>query len=660
MALMGLPRRWVRLISYAGSFFFFAVLLLLLANKNRVIHLNDYFPADLMPLYFQPLSGSFLVDISINKCFKVFRKEPSCALRQSYEGEGGDVGASGGWQVIEKDLVLGLSLFFPRYIAIKKVQAEYLEEHGGNVVLDIAVSSASDALIKGNSQRIPESVLKELHLQRVFDADEHTRLQDFNKDEPLDANTDKNKAASANANKAKEAHDQAQAVAETVDENSKFVQNTESPEIKRIERRTQETSRHKLKGYYKIPDSDELKVLGWVDKGHGIWVKYGPHTANAVTGVDVLFGPDAIDPRPNWTILPNPLSGTGAQNGVLPYLSIRKGPKLDYKSSTYQRPVKAKNGKFKILQVADLHFSTGVGKCRDPVPASSAANCEADPRTLEFLNKVLDLEQPDFVVMTGDQVFGQGAPDPATALFKAVYPFVQRKIPYAITLGNHDDESVLLREQMMALAAALPFSVASTGPVGVDGYGNYALPVQGTSAALFFMDSHSYSKMPKTNPGYDWFKESQVEWITSEAEKLDKPLGMAFFHIPIPEFKDRFENEEIIGEHREGITAPRYNSHMRSAFTKANIMVASVGHDHANDYCLRDKHKDDTGENRMWLCYGGGVGEGGYGGYGGYVRRLRVFELETSTRTVRTWKRRQDEPEKIFDEQAVVSEGRLV
>lgn len=61
------------------------------------------------------------------------------------------------------------------------------------------------------------------------------------------------------------------------------------------------------------------------------------------------------------------------------------------------------DGKFKILQIADLHFSVAKGKCLD----SDWPDCNdpkgADLVTLDWLNSVLDEEKPDLIVLSGDQ-----------------------------------------------------------------------------------------------------------------------------------------------------------------------------------------------------------------------------------------------------------------
>ncbi len=48
----------------------------------------------------------------------------------------------------------------------------------------------------------------------------------------------------------------------------------------------------------------------WERRPGGMWVLRDKHNAagrQAVTGVDVLFGTDAVDPRPQWELMQLPL-----------------------------------------------------------------------------------------------------------------------------------------------------------------------------------------------------------------------------------------------------------------------------------------------------------------------------------------------------------------
>ncbi|GMG15773.1 unnamed protein product [[Candida] boidinii] len=61
----------------------------------------------------------------------------------------------------------------------------------------------------------------------------------------------------------------------------------------------------------------------------------------------------------------------------------------------------------------------------------------------------------------------------------------------------------------------------------------------------------------------------------------------------------------------------------------------------------------------IWLCFGGASGEGGYAGYGGTTRRLRTFQINAKTGNIISWKRLETAPEVTFDEQVLVSGGKI-
>lgn len=418
-----------------------------------------------------------------------------------------------------------------------------------------------------------------------------------------------------------------------------------------------------------IPEEARLSVDdGWVPRPYGVWVRYEkPAAETVITALDVLYGEDAVDPRYRWDLAGLPLVSP-PRGPVVPRLTARQG--TGARDGMVERTRKLKfnsNGQFKILQVADLHFSTGVGLCRDPEPPQLAVGCEADPRTLRFLKRVIEIEKPDFVVLTGDQVMGDTSPDAITSLFKALNPFVETKIPFAVVMGNHDDEGSLLRAQMVELACLLDYSKCEPGPNHVSGVGNYVLTVESASSskpgmAMYFVDAHKYLQQPKVLPGYDWIKEDQLEFMRRQHAKvsaLGQPqILMAFFHIPLPEYRN-VGNQFLMGKNPEGVTAPRYNSHARDVFAEFGVSVVLCGHDHANDYCLHD-HSEANGGSDMWLCYGGGSGEGGYGGYGGYIRRLRIYNIDETSGSVSSWKRAENNPDLKFDEQILVKGGRAV
>lgn len=421
-----------------------------------------------------------------------------------------------------------------------------------------------------------------------------------------------------------------------------------------------------------LPDASQVAELGWVEHEYGVWVKKGHFNfKKSIQGLDILYGPDAVDPRLHWYMIKSPLMVD--KNQEYSTFFTLKNELLYQKLSQFEKPILKlnPNNKFKILQVADLHFSTGPGICRDPFPEESAVNCVADHRTLKFLRNVLDTESPDLVVLTGDQIFGETSPDALTTLLKALAIFIDYKIPFATTLGNHDDESTLTRKEIMDITSYLPYSLSLAGPEKVDGIGNYYLSVKDVSTEapavlIWFLDTHKYSPTPKTNPGYDWLKDSQLDWMENMYADLKGDIGefkgahvsMAFFHIPIPEYRNFNQKENnVVGAVKEAVTASTYNAGARGVLRKLGVSVVSVGHDHCNDYCLFDTLTQDGEENDMWLCYGGAAGEGGYGGYGGTSRRLRIFEIDSIHGRVTSWKRLENNPETIVDQQILADQG---
>lgn len=359
-------------------------------------------------------------------------------------------------------------------------------------------------------------------------------------------------------------------------------------------------------GSAKASDGDEDdKDERWEQRDCGIWLRRSASpkavdSPRAITAVDVLFGDDAVEAREGWQMAPGtallvdspPDKETG--NPLAAHITVRRGGKSSHgKETPKPQPRIGDNGRFKIMQVADLHLSTGVGKCRDPTPPAnpSAAGdkCEADPRTLDFVEKMLEEEKPDLVVLSGDQVNGETAPDAQSAIFKFAALLARFKTPYVTIFGNHDDEGSLPRAAQMAIIETLPYSLSQAGPVELDGVGNYYIEIlaRGKSShsalTIYLLDTHSYSPDEKRYKGYDWIKPSQIEWFRRKAQSLKKKhqeythvhMDVAFIHIPLPEYRNR--TAQIKGEWKEGVTAPNFNSGFHDALVEQGVLMVSCG-----------------------------------------------------------------------------------
>ncbi len=422
----------------------------------------------------------------------------------------------------------------------------------------------------------------------------------------------------------------------------------------------------------------------WESRPGGIWLRrtakrHASDSVKAITAVDILFGSEAVEPRPGWRLLDQPILLEDPGDNEEAHLTIRRGVPVQV-----EKPVLHvhKDGKFKILQVSDLHLSTGLGACRDPEPPSLDKNgkCNADSRTLDFIRSVLDDENPDLVVLSGDQINGETSPHSQSALFKFAHIFITRKIPFATIFGNHDNEgSVSSREALMQLTQSLPYSLSNSGPADVDGVGNYYIEVlaRGQSShsalTLYLLDSHGYSPDERKFHGYDWIKKSQIDWFKSTAQALRHSpphrdythvhMDMAFIHIPLPEYRNVADIAPSSGSFRENPTAPAFNSGFKTALVEEGVLAVSCGHDHANDYCaLSREGGTGTGKPELWMCYAGGSGFGGYGGYEGQRRRVRVFEFDMNEARIDTWKRAEgaDQSAGREDEIIIVEGGKVV
>ncbi|KAH8896547.1 Metallo-dependent phosphatase [Thozetella sp. PMI_491] len=437
------------------------------------------------------------------------------------------------------------------------------------------------------------------------------------------------------------------------------------------------------------PDANSKRE--WEGRPGGIWLlrrAYSGDVCGAVADLDVLFGADAVDPRMFWRLIPMPLQLDSPPEVPVARLSVRHAGTRGGRDDMPRIELRArKDGTFKIVQISDTHMVADVGMCRDASDARGQPlpELEADPLTVKLVEEILDVEQPDLVILTGDQVH-HDVTDTQSALFKVVAPLVKRSIPFAAVFGNHDDEGTyaLSREAQMKLLDEFPTSLCQAGPAHVDGVGNYYLQIfppapEGLPiATLYFVDSHGQMPSDVRDPDYIPISQNQIDWFMSTSRRLRKErektggknathLALAFWHIPFPKFSDA---QLVIsgGCRREPTEGPSYNSHFYDALVEEGIAAVGCGHDHVNDFCgLRPGANAPLQDDGIgsplgpWLCYGGGAGFGGYCSYDGtrYHRRARIWALDTLTGGIKTWKR-VEYVDKRVDELVLVEDGAVI
>ncbi|MGG3664565.1 metallophosphoesterase family protein [Bacillus gobiensis] len=310
-----------------------------------------------------------------------------------------------------------------------------------------------------------------------------------------------------------------------------------------------------------------------------------------------------------------------------------------------------RNGKFKVVQFND-----------------SQDDELTDRRTIELMEKVLDSEKPDFVVLNGDII--EAGCDSATEMKQAmnnvVQPMEKRKIKWAVTFGNHDEDSTpksgLDEEDMLKVYRSYKYNMNKPGEKNLTGTGNMNLLIKnskGNRAAfnLWLMDSGRYA--PKTiagqdfngYPKWDWLRFNQVKWYYETSQKLErqwkhKVPSLVFIHIPLWEHRymwfagvderteenhaNAVKKHNIVGERNEDECPGPINSGMFSAMLeRGDVKGVFCGHDHINTYA--------GNYYGIMLGYAGSVGFGTYGLPGAERNRLRgarVFNLDENTEEV--------------------------
>jgi heat shock protein HslJ len=237
------------------------------------------------------------------------------------------------------------------------------------------------------------------------------------------------------------------------------------------------------------------------------------------------------------------------------------------------------DGTFKVAQFTDLHWNE--------------KNQEAVEIIKSIVRDVTKAEQPDVVIFTGDVI----CTDPAETGWKNLISLMaELGVPYAVTMGNHDPEFDLTREEIFDILETDPLFLGEKGPAEISGVGNYVLEVKASDgsdvnkALLYCFDSNDYTPSKKDFGYYGWFERDQIQWYLDESAKYTAANGgtpvnaLSFFHMALPEFK-LLEPADRLGSYCEPICSPDLNTGMFQAMRfSGDMMGAFIGHDHCNDF----------------------------------------------------------------------------
>jgi 3',5'-cyclic AMP phosphodiesterase CpdA len=292
------------------------------------------------------------------------------------------------------------------------------------------------------------------------------------------------------------------------------------------------------------------------------------------------------------------------------------------------------DGKFKIVQFTDVHLK--------------AENKLRSDSVLTTMKTILVNEKPDLVVLTGDVCTSDKVKE---SWAKVITPMVEAKIPWAAVFGNHDHEHGFTNKQIMNYLLTLPYNYSQMGPKSISGAGNYILEIKGsennkTKALLYCFDSNAYTanKDDKELGEYGWIKFDQIQWYREKSKQFaQKNNGvpypaLAFFHIPLPEYKEIKVFKTTVGDREEDVCSPQINSGMYNAILESqDVMGTFCGHDHNNNYIGT--------LNNIALAYGCKTGKDAYGKN---EKGGRVIVLYEGERKFDTWITTPTAPQKYF------------
>lgn len=308
-------------------------------------------------------------------------------------------------------------------------------------------------------------------------------------------------------------------------------------------------------------------------------------------------------------------------------LSNGRSDAASVKPGVSDRPRLAfRDGRFKILQLTDLHLA---------FDEERTAKAFA---TLDVVRRLVSAEKPDLTILTGDLITADsvslsGALAEAWAILAE--PFAEAQLPFAVTFGNHDHERKESAAEQLAMIQASAWNVTFSEDESLPGAGNCSLPIYGSDGKpkrrIWLFDSHSYPAQSGISD-YDWIKNEQIQWYRKTSERIEQENGvlipgLAFFHIPLPEYWKVHHAEGTLGTGNEDVCAPELNSGLFTAFfERGDIEGVFVGHDHSNDYIASYK--------RIALGYGRKTGTDSYGehAHGG-----RIIELEENGAGFKTY-----------------------
>ena len=189
-----------------------------------------------------------------------------------------------------------------------------------------------------------------------------------------------------------------------------------------------------------------------------------------------------------------------------------------------------RDGNFTILHLTDWH-------CDYPLPAVHR----------QLVLESLAEAKPDLVVLGGDLSEAPHEDQPA-AIREICELFVQAKIPFVITFGNHDYMHGYTIDEMFAFYKEYggAYFIGADEDPALFGCGTCSIPVYANDGSRVAYNVYCFDSGDSVaGKGYDSVHPDQIEWYRAKAEALKNENGgdyvpsVAFQHIIVQEIYDK-------------------------------------------------------------------------------------------------------------------------
>lgn len=254
------------------------------------------------------------------------------------------------------------------------------------------------------------------------------------------------------------------------------------------------------------------------------------------------------------------------------------------------------DGKIKILMFTDMHLD---GKN------------ETSYLTVDHLVKNIQREQPDLVILGGDNVTSGMNRKRAHQLAEI---FERLGVYWAGVIGNHEGDNPysISRTEMVNIFSSYDHCLMRRGLDTVTGDCNYALFIENADGSLrkafYFLDS--FDEMTDAQKAeynwtedmssYDGPKADQIAWYAEKAvaanEKYGENESILVLHIPLLQMrlnalpKGEFSADQpgtegfVFGAQRENVCCTGYENGLFAAVKAAGTTAVFCGHDHVNNF----------------------------------------------------------------------------